>query len=362
MKRGTRMKIAFIITTFSIGGAQKVIIDLIEHMNREVYDIKVIIHSDPIVNQFTKRLDASKISYEFVHRDNKVSITSYKNLSRALIAFNPDVIHIHLDTLYAPLWVLLHNRRTVFTIHSQPYRLFGNKIIKIIFKKLLKRDNFYLTGVSKQIAAETAEILNVPEKKIVTIYNPVCLSGDEFEKKDRNEKEIVFVNVARFNPIKNQILLIDAFSKVIKVCQKTRLIFAGDGEMLEKCKEYSNRLAVSSAINFIGNVENVYSILTKADCFVLSSKSEALPISILEAMACSLPIIAPKVGGIPELVSENGILYETENCDQLVCAMIKMIKDNDYREYCAKKSYQLVEKFNPKYIVDQYEILYGTGR
>ena len=150
--------------------------------------------------------------------------------------------------------------------------------------------------------------------------------------------------------------------KVIKVCQKTRLIFAGDGEMLEKCKEYSNRLAVSSAINFIGNVENVYSILTKADCFVLSSKSEALPISILEAMACSLPIIAPKVGGIPELVSENGILYETENCDQLVCAMIKMIKDNDYREYCAKKSYQLVEKFNPKYIVDQYEILYGTGR
>ena len=152
------MKIAFIITTFSIGGAQKVIIDLIEHMNREVYDIKVIIHSDPIVNQFTKRLDASKISYEFVHRDNKVSITSYKNLSRALIAFNPDVIHIHLDTLYAPLWVLLHNRRTVFTIHSQPYRLFGNKIIKIIFKKLLKRDNFYLTGVSKQIAAETAEI------------------------------------------------------------------------------------------------------------------------------------------------------------------------------------------------------------
>ena len=157
-------------------------------------------------------------------------------------------------------------------------------------------------------------------------------------------------------------LLIKAFSIVKKACENVKLVFAGDGEMLNQCKDYAKQLELSESITFIGNVEDVYSELQLSDCFVLSSKSEALPISILEAMACSLPIIAPRVGGIPELITDNGVLYEVGNVEELANAMIRMAKSKEFREKCSDRSYVLVQDFDPKHIVMQYELLYGLRK
>lgn len=351
-----RKKIAIVITTMNIGGAQKVVIDVLRQLLKTEHTVRLFVHDDKKENQFTQELDAMGADVTYIHRDDHVSWSSYRGLSSALNAYCPDVVHIHLDLIYAPLWSLIHKKRTVFTIHSQPYRLFNKKGIRALFKMLLKQKHFTLTGVSQQISKEAAEILKVDAACVKTIHNPVRTI--EFIPRE-NGKKVTFVNVARFFPIKNHVLLLRSFKRVCEACENAELKLAGDGQMLEKCRALVDELGLSQNVTFLGNVNDVYALLSAADAFVLSSDSEAMPISVLEAMACSLPVVATRVGGVPELVGEdNGILVSPKDESSLADAMVRVATDTDFRYRCGKASFDRAANFSVEKISNEYLALY----
>ena len=351
-----KKKIAIVVTTMNVGGAQKVILDVLHQLLKTEHSVRLFVHDEKKDNQFTKKLDAMGADVLYIHRDNHVSWKSYRGLASALKAYNPDVVHIHLDTLYAPLWSLLHKKRTVFTIHSQPYRLFSKKAILTLFKLLMKQKHFTLTCVSKQISKEAAEILQVDNSSVKTIYNPV--KTIELLTHGNGEK-VVFVNVARFYPIKNHFLLIKSFKRVREVCKNAELRLAGDGQLLEECRCLVDELGLTDCVTFLGNVSDVYALLSKSDVFVLSSDSEAMPISVLEAMACSLPIVSTRVGGVPELVGEdNGILVLPRDEEALANAMISMAVDAKARHKCGIESFRRAADFSVEEISNAYLKLY----
>ncbi|MFR4582436.1 glycosyltransferase [Clostridium cadaveris] len=355
-----RLKLAIIITNISVGGAQKVVIDIVKEMNiMKNLDIKLFVHNKKEQNHFSYIIKENSIPVEYLDRDDKVTINNYRKLSLTLKEFNPDVVHVHLDTLYTPLWALLNHKNTVFTIHSQPYRILNKIIYKILFKRLVTKKYFRITGVSRKISEEVAEALNIDENKVITVYNPVYVPETYNEKK--NIKDVSFINVARFHPIKNHMLLISAFKTVCDEYPNSKLNFVGDGETLGECKELTKKLGLEDNIVFWGNRSDVYSILKKSDIFVLCSDSEAMPVSVLEAMACSLPIISTDVGGVSEVINNNGILIKKRNREMLVEAMKKMIIDNEFRKECSKNSYNLARQFNVKEIVNKYIDVYTNG-
>lgn len=349
-----KTKLAMVISTFAIGGGQKVVLDLLKAIDKTRFDVKLFVHSAPVENQFTIELSKNGIPMEFIHRDERVSWRSYRGLSKALCEFNPDVVHIHLDTLYAPIWALFHNKKVVFTVHSQAHRAFSSRFYIKLHRYLSLHRNYLITAVSDTIAKETEKVLGI-KKKVCAIYNPVEIKTPV--KRDICD-EINFVNVARFHKVKNHKLLIDAFYNATREFPKMKLRLAGDGPLEEELKSYADRIGATEHIEFLGNVENVGALLEKSDVFILSSDSEALPISILEAMAHGLPIVSTAVGGVPDIVTDNGLLVEKGNMSALSEAILKMANSDDFRAECRKKSFEYVQKFSVDNIIKKYEKLY----
>ena len=112
-----------------------------------------------------------------------------------------------------------------------------------------------------------------------------------------------------------------AFAAFLKKGYDARLVMLGKGEEEEKLKELACELGISDRIDYPGFVPNVEDYLADADVFLLSSDYEALPLAVLEAMAAGLPIVATDVGGVCDIVTDNGILIPAGDLDAMVQAM-----------------------------------------
>lgn len=116
---------------------------------------------------------------------------------------------------------------------------------------------------------------------------------------------------------------------------------------------------MENEISFCGLQGNVYPFLQSADCFILPSLYEGMPITLVEAMGCGLPIIASAVGGVPDMIEngKSGILI-SPNADQLVVAIKKLMVDAKLREYLGKNAFVKSRDFSTERMFKGYDNLY----
>ena len=133
---------------------------------------------------------------------------------------------------------------------------------------------------------------------------------------------------------------------------------AGEGELLEDAKSLALQLGIEFAVDFLGNVENVAQLLAESDVFILPSLTEGLPISMLEAEAAGLPVIASRVGGIPDVFQDNGCLVDVNDEAALVEAMLQLASDEALRQEMSKRSQTIAKKYAADVIAREYEALY----
>ena len=347
-------KIAMVVTGLTIGGAEKVAVDLAIGLSKDKRNqLKVISLSDRVSNQFTDLLDVNNIEYKFLGDENLTTYKKFFRVFKFFNKFNPDIIHVHMDMRYTWLWSLFYKKKILFTIHSQPIRIFDKKS-KLLYK-LLNR-----ISVSKTIASETQELLGIEKGEIRTIYNPVDIPELNMNLMTKKEQKVIkFVNVARFIKLKNHKLLIEAFEEVVKRNNRVHLTLVGDGDLLEDMKRLVKDNNIEKYVTFTGNVKNVGEILKESDIFVLSSTTEAFPVSIIEAMSYGLPIISTNVGGIKEVITDNGILVRSQDKKQMVSAMFTIINDATLRAKYANNSFLMAHEFSKNKIVKQYSEVYN---
>ena len=143
------------------------------------------------------------------------------------------------------------------------------------------------------------------------------------------EDDFLFIYAAEFSKRKNQLFLIRSFAKVCKKFPKMKLLLAGQGALLEECKELVRQLHRENQIHFLGYVFDMRKLYAVCDVCVSTSQIEGLPFNIMEAMACGLPVIASDIKGHRELVkvSETGILYKNGNSEELQRNLILMYEN-----------------------------------
>lgn len=157
-------------------------------------------------------------------------------------------------------------------------------------------------------------------------------------------KPVTFVCVSRLVPDKGLEDLIESFKRAVDVNKNIRLLIIGSGELASSLKAKAKNIKEIIFLGYI-NHHKVLKFLVGSDVFVTASHSEGLPLSIQEAMACYLPIIATNVGGIPDLVNNtNGILFNPGDLDSLYNAIIKLSTDFETRQKMGNKSRQTIEK------------------
>lgn len=349
-------KVAFVITSLVVGGAENMMVNLLEHIDNNYYDTKVFVLSERKGSCLEEKLDNLNIKIKYLDMSKVEKKDRIIKFFKEMNNFSPQVLHVHLDMKYAFLWAIFHKVKLIFTMHSQPYRL-ESKLFWLSSKILLMQHKLLFVGVSKRIASEILNRFKC-NNAVCTINNPVDISKYSFLRSIKEKKEINLINVARFNSVKNHRLLVEAFSKLIQKNESTRLCLVGDGELLGDIKEYAKELKVSDKVYFLGCVDNVQEILKLADVFVLSSNAEALPISVLEAMASGLPIVSTNVGGLKDIVTNNGILVSPNDSDALADALYTMISNNSFRQECGQHSKENIQPYDICNIVKEYQKLY----
>lgn len=351
-------KIAFVLSNLDEDGGQTVVCTLLKNLKRDNYTVKLFVLSAIQENKLTRELKENQIGVEFLWTQSMIQslrgLHAIRNLDRAIKKFQPDVIHVHLDILYSWIWALWRKRRIIYTMHSEANRIKEKYPIRL-YRRLQKKGLIRVIGVSSSAARRFQEVFNATN--IETIYNPVEI--EKFGKKyNREGNKIRFVNVARFNPVKNHKLLVDAYERLCLSGSTSVLELVGSGQEYENIKRYVSEKGLHKRVKFWGQIEDVAQRLEEADVFVLSSLSEALPVSVIEAMAAGLPIIATNVGGLPELVKDNGILVENNDIDALFRAMQELEQNQDKRQRMSIYSKKYAKMFEVQKIIEQYKKVY----
>ncbi|HDY7750715.1 TPA: glycosyltransferase family 4 protein [Vibrio vulnificus] len=172
-------------------------------------------------------------------------------------------------------------------------------------------------------------------EKTFFCYNGVGAETNFINKNPNRVKK--FICVGTINSRKNQTFLLDCLSSLDEIYRNNiELSFAGGGPMLVELMEKKERLGLNN-VEFLGEVNNVQELLLDYDIFVLPSKDEGLPIAIIEAMRCGLPILSTPVGGIPEMVKDNGFLVDL-NISEWKEVMCSILNDDEITLEMSKKS------------------------
>jgi colanic acid/amylovoran biosynthesis glycosyltransferase len=201
--------------------------------------------------------------------------------------------------------------------------------------KVLFQYSKYILVVSEHMKKNLLA-LDCPDEKIV--YSPASPSQDFFDLKP-HFSNLNIVAVGRFVDKKAPQLTIKAFSQVLKEIPEVKLIFAGDGPLLEECKELTSKLNIDGSIVFKGRItiKQHKELLEDAYMFVQHSRiaangdSEGTPVAILEASAAGLPVISTCHAGISNIVKHNetGFLVEENDVEDMALKMLKLVKNKE---------------------------------
>lgn len=207
----------------------------------------------------------------------------------------------------------------LFTEHGRDFpdyrrwkRVAANRLL------LTPGDRFIAVGDSVRQAL--IEFEGLPEPRIDVIYNGCDLSDYDPSRSLRSlvrselgleEDEFVVIQIARLNRLKDIPTGLRAVEILLTGHPPTRLVLVGEGEDRPRLERLAKELELEEKVIFLGSRPDVSRLLQAADAFMLSSISEGIPLTLLEAMASGLPCVAPKVGGIPEVITdeETGLLF-----------------------------------------------------
>jgi len=347
-----------VLSTLGVGGAENMVVQLLTKIDRSKYKPVVVTIDSPSGSPFEDILKRNSIEIIYLNHIGSPNVKSMIAMWRTLDRIEPQIVHSNLHMcIHAVPWILFHNVKLIHTIHSKPCFEFSKRI-RLVMNFMYKIKKAVPVAISDIIAQEVAKLYSLNEKKIEIIFNPVDTNKFMNHQTKKISNIVNFITVGRLNPVKNQQMLIRAMAELYKVMPSIYLTIVGGGELQNKLQELSVQLKLSDVINFTGNINNVPEKLSYADIFVLTSHYEGLPMSILEAMAMGLPIIATNVGGVPDIVSTNGILIEEGNIDELVDAMEKLACDIKLRQSMGIVSRREAEKYDIGDIVMKYQDLY----
>lgn len=388
MKKNNRtIRITHIIKNANIGGVQKFVSSLLPLETEGQYGYNVILYKEdkgPLLKVFrNKRIQYSSPLPQLkpfrpyrwylwlkknMHNINYLALTIFFSLKR------PYLLHSHFDNLTDVSTQLAVCRTLhipfIWTIHGVIFNTdLGYSRLKhslsLAIKSKLPMAIIYV-GQKPPIL----DSLELPEEiKVEHIPSGIDLAiyyGRKGTKKDiraiygYSNEEILIGYIGRLSHEKGVDILLEALELIAKKGKQYRLIIIGEGFEEQSLRSQVQLSALEAYVNFIGPSEVISQILPMLDVCVLPSRSEGLPLIMLEAMASQIPVIATCVGGIPRVISHNvnGILVAKESPDELTTAIISVIENESLRERITAEAYKKVQEFDINLIRQKYLEIY----
>ncbi|HBS25785.1 MAG TPA: glycosyl transferase family 1 [Gammaproteobacteria bacterium] len=331
------LQIAFVFHRSDIiGGASIYAAFVAQELSRQGHSVRFFV---PGKGHYTERLEADGLQWEavrFLARSlNPVTnIRALMALSRGLRAFAPDLISAQASTAGALCRVIGPRLKVpvVYTPHSWVFAPGTPKLESTVgwmIERSLRHRTDAVIAVSSFERDLGIQRGVVHPDQITVIHNGLPDTDITTSASTVPTDPCRIICVARFETQKDQATLLRAVAQL--PVGKVELVFVGNGSLMEEARELANELKIVDSIVWKGAIDSVETELLAADLFVLPTRWESLPLSIIEAMRAGLPVIASDVGGISEVVidGDTGLVVPSGSVSAMQKAILKLVSDPD---------------------------------
>lgn len=351
-----------------LGGSEKHVIALASGMKASGHRVKILALFRP--GLLAPEVEKNGISFECLELPYRWGIKTFKAVSGWLSANPFEIVHTYLFGFDAfAAWparlrkipVVISSRREIPEWQQARHRLlacFGNRFVDKV------------VCCSKAVRNWVLEHERLEAAKAITIYNGVDLQRFEISPEAgrslRRQMEIpedgcLVGTVANFGKEKGYPYLLKAASRSLNQNPLLHFLFIGDGPLRREMEQEAALLSHGKRIQFAGFRSDIPELLNAMDIYVQASTREGMPNAVYEAMACARPVIATRVGGVPEVLEDNqdSLLVDAEDEHSLAKSIIRLSSDPLLRARLGTQARRKIEKsFSMDSMIRQYEELY----
>lgn len=296
------------------------------------------------------------------------SCRRFRQQLRAAFAERPPVFTLgflrdgNLASWIAGRWLL--RCPTIATKRYYEYLNVGDSLTERLKERLL--DRIYRCSTVTVVNARSIEQqlrVDSPKACIVTVRNAASLDAAEGADADADSAIAAeaIVCLANLRPIKNLTMLLRALAKLRPEFPELRAVVLGEGPERASLMQEIQRLAIEPMVSLRGYVADPKPFLRRAQMGVLCSDAEGSPNSVLEYMAASLPVVATRVGGIPELVEHggSGLLVAKDDSDDLADCIARLLRDEHLRQSYGARGRELYHRHHPRTVFAEYQAVFS---
>ncbi len=364
-RRDSRPLIVHVIHRLQVGGLENGLLNLLDRLPRQRYRHAIISMTD--YTDFFSRLERDDVPVFALRKRPGKDLGSYARLWRLLRELCPALVHTrNLATLEAAAVAFAAGvPRRVHGEHGRDMSdLDGQNKKYLALRKFCRHFVHHYIALSQDLARWLEATVKVPAARISHICNGVDSTRFHPGAKMPGAGPVVIGTVGRMEPVKNQLALAEAFIQLCRrpeLAGRIRLHMIGDGSLLEPARRLLDEAGVLAHCWLPGNRDDIPELMRQMDVFVLPSLAEGISNTILEAMACGLPVVATATGGNPELVEEGvtGHLVAVNDTAQLADTLLRYIEQPDIIARHGRAARQRVERrYSLERMVEQYQRVY----
>lgn len=319
------------------------------------------------LNERVRFHEVEMMSYPlFEHQPYTLALAT--KMAKVAETENLDLLHVHYAIPHSISAILaresLKPKRylpVITTLHGTDITLVGadRSYLPITRYGIVQSDG--VTAISHYLKEATQEIFQFDE--IEVIPNFICQTDyarhpvAELRSSLAPNGEPLLVHVSNFRPVKRPVDCVEILARVLQKGIKTRLVMVGDGSERTNVEHRARCLGVYDQCVFVGKQPNIVDYLSAADVLLLPSEQESFGLAALEAMACEVPVIASRVGGIPEVVTdgETGFLSEVGDVEKMADDAARLLGDATLRREMGKRAREsAVANYRTDIVIPRY--------
>lgn len=348
------MKIVQIMPEFGLAGAEIMCENLTYELIKLGHDVIVVSMYD-YHSAITERLEEAGIDVRYLKKKLGVDFSMIKKIEKILKESKADVVHTHRNCAqYAvPAAIMAGIKCRVHTVHSIAEKENG-KLARKLNRFFFIHRQAVPVALSDLVRDTIVKEYGIKKEDIPVIYNGINLSECHLKTDYSVDGNFKILHIGRFSEEKNHIGLLKAFNIFYDKHPDSELWLIGEGKNKTEIEQYVKENELVAAVKFLGQQSNVYGYLHDADIFTLPSLYEGIPMSLIEAMGTGLPIVATRVGGVPDMLDDESALLIPVDTEAIAEAFEKYYTNAELREKNGKAALSLAIKFSSETMAESY--------
>ena len=367
--------IGHLVHGLTVGGAERLALRMGEHLPADEFRVSYLCLDE--LGTWGTDLQRAGGAVHLLNRRPGFDWRCARRLAALVRRERIDLVHAHQYTPFFYALAARHLRSRppiLFTEHGRWFPDFPRPK-RMLFNRALLGRRDRVVGVGEAVRRALVVNEGIPAGRVRVIYNGVDLTPYGNPARDRAtirhsvraelgipDSALLLAQVARLDDLKDHATAVRAMALVVAAVPQAMLLIVGDGPERTKIERLVAQLGIGQCVRLVGTRGDVPEILQAADLFLLSSKSEGIPLTVIEAMAARLPVVSTDVGGVGEIVvtGETGLLVPAGNDASLAAAAIELLQDAARRARLGEQGFRrAIDKFDEARMHRDYRALYA---